>query len=157
MNWTPDRSTEEMVRDICVEVLRQEIGIQDDILAHGVESILRRGSWQESGRSCRSICRYLRYFTSRPIAELATIVDAQQVQAEKPPPIPLQTVDRRSELPLSYAQERMWFLHRLDPNGSAYNMSSALHLRGAIDPVSLQRSIDSLVQRHETLRTTFLP
>ncbi|MEI2833151.1 condensation domain-containing protein, partial [Pseudomonas mosselii] len=56
---------------------------------------------------------------------------------------------------LSYAQQRQWFLWQLDPHSAAYNIPAALRLKGALDIEALQRSFDSLVARHETLRTTF--
>ncbi|MEW5925949.1 MAG: amino acid adenylation domain-containing protein, partial [Gemmatimonadota bacterium] len=57
--------------------------------------------------------------------------------------------------PLSFAQQRLWVAHRVEPGSAAYNMSSPLRLRGALDRVALRRSLDALVERHETLRTTF--
>ncbi|MGU9813109.1 non-ribosomal peptide synthase/polyketide synthase [Pseudomonas sp. LF052] len=61
--------------------------------------------------------------------------------------------DRAQPLPLSYAQERQWFLWQLDPNSSAYHIPSALRLKGALDVTALQRSFDTLLARHESLRT----
>ncbi|WP_342064775.1 amino acid adenylation domain-containing protein [Cupriavidus sp. OTU4895] len=58
-------------------------------------------------------------------------------------------------LPLSAAQQRMWFLWKLDPLGSAYHLAGMLRLRGRLDLVALQASFDALVARHESLRTTF--
>ncbi|MFL6535044.1 MAG: condensation domain-containing protein, partial [Pseudomonas sp.] len=57
--------------------------------------------------------------------------------------------------PLSWAQQRLWFLHRLDPDSSAYNMPAALRLRGTLDMDALQYSFDQLVARHGILRSTF--
>ncbi|WP_438281677.1 amino acid adenylation domain-containing protein, partial [Pseudomonas alabamensis] len=57
---------------------------------------------------------------------------------------------------LSYAQERQWFLWQLDPHSAAYHLSSALMLEGRLDVDALERSFDTLVQRHETLRTRFV-
>ncbi|MGY2403346.1 condensation domain-containing protein, partial [Pseudomonas sp. SDO5271_S396] len=56
-------------------------------------------------------------------------------------------------LPLSYAQERQWFLWQLDPDSAAYHVPSALRLKGHLDRDALQRSFDALVARHESLRT----
>ncbi|WP_409286145.1 condensation domain-containing protein, partial [Pseudomonas protegens] len=56
-------------------------------------------------------------------------------------------------LPLSYAQERQWFLWQLDPESSAYHVPAALRLSGRLDQAALQRSFDSLLARHESLRT----
>ncbi|MCR4540237.1 condensation domain-containing protein, partial [Pseudomonas sp. 18.1.10] len=56
-------------------------------------------------------------------------------------------------LPLSYAQERQWFLWQLDPHSAAYHVPGALRLSGRLDKAALQRSFDGLVARHESLRT----
>ncbi|MBV6286777.1 amino acid adenylation domain-containing protein, partial [Pseudomonas sp. MAFF 301350] len=65
---------------------------------------------------------------------------------------------RKPEEPLllSYAQERQWFLWQLDPSSAAYHLSSALSLDGNLDMAALERSFDTLLQRHEALRTTFV-
>jgi hypothetical protein len=57
--------------------------------------------------------------------------------------------------PLSFAQQRLWFLAQLDPRSVAYNVASGLRLRGALDARALQGGLDALVERHEVLRTTF--
>ncbi|NEB76736.1 amino acid adenylation domain-containing protein [Streptomyces sp. SID14478] len=57
--------------------------------------------------------------------------------------------------PLSYAQERLWFLAQADPGSTAYVMSGALRLRGALDRGALGAALDEIVRRHEVLRTTF--
>jgi amino acid adenylation domain-containing protein len=59
------------------------------------------------------------------------------------------------EMPLSYSQERLWFLAQLDPANPAYNMPATLHLAGRLDAASLARSFDEVRRRHEVLRTTF--
>ncbi|PPS64578.1 hypothetical protein CR917_20785 [Pseudomonas sp. BRM28] len=68
----------------------------------------------------------------------------------------LVAVERGVPLPLSYAQERQWFLWQLDPQSSAYHLPAALRLRGPLDVPALQRSFDALVARHEPLRTRFV-
>ena len=57
--------------------------------------------------------------------------------------------------PASYAQERLWFIDRLEPGSAAYNMSVAWRLGGALDEAALERSLSEIVRRHEALRTTF--
>ncbi|MGH7835122.1 MAG: condensation domain-containing protein, partial [Candidatus Binatia bacterium] len=62
---------------------------------------------------------------------------------------------RDQELPLSFAQERLWLLEQLEPDSSAYHMSMTSRLIGALNTEALQRSLDEIVRRHEALRTTF--
>ncbi|NEQ12161.1 MAG: non-ribosomal peptide synthetase, partial [Moorea sp. SIO4E2] len=57
--------------------------------------------------------------------------------------------------PLSYAQQRLWFLEKMALSSNAYNMPLTLHLVGKLDYVALQESLNQIIARHETLRTTF--
>ncbi|MEW6737407.1 MAG: condensation domain-containing protein, partial [Acidobacteriota bacterium] len=61
-----------------------------------------------------------------------------------------------SPIPLSFAQQRLWFLSQLEPDNSSYNDRIAIHLTGKLNVVELRRSIAEIVNRHETLRTTFV-
>ena len=63
--------------------------------------------------------------------------------------------DRESARPLSFAQQRLWFLDQLEPNSSLYNISTALRLTGALNVDALQESLITIIERHEALRTTF--
>jgi amino acid adenylation domain-containing protein len=65
--------------------------------------------------------------------------------------------DREDDLPLSYAQSRMWFLQQLEPGSAAYNVCLAISLRGELDTAALHRSFQRLVERHEILRTRYVP
>jgi amino acid adenylation domain-containing protein len=68
---------------------------------------------------------------------------------------PILAVPRDRELPLSFAQERLWFLEQLRPGTPTYNIASTLRLRGALDRAALAAALAGVVRRHETLRTTF--
>jgi amino acid adenylation domain-containing protein/non-ribosomal peptide synthase protein (TIGR01720 family) len=68
------------------------------------------------------------------------------------------TISKRKDknsLPLSFAQERLWFLHQLDPNNTAYHIPIAWHFTGKLDIKKLQDSLNTIIQRHEVLRTRF--
>src|ERR1051326_5582434 len=69
-----------------------------------------------------------------------------------------QTIPRhqpRSCAPLSFAQQRLWFLHQLEPDSIAYNMPTALRLTGRLNTAALEWGINEIIRRHEILRTTF--
>ncbi|MGI5254861.1 non-ribosomal peptide synthetase [Actinacidiphila glaucinigra] len=66
-----------------------------------------------------------------------------------------QSADRRGPAPLSFAQERLWFIEQLSPGSPAYNLHTTLRLTGPLDPDALHRSVQRLVDRHDVLRTTF--
>jgi amino acid adenylation domain-containing protein len=68
---------------------------------------------------------------------------------------PLERVLRDQPLPLSFAQQRLWFLDQLQPGGTFYNISAAIRLRGKLDVCALDRCLQEIIRRHEVLRTTF--
>jgi amino acid adenylation domain-containing protein len=70
-------------------------------------------------------------------------------------PKPIQPVCRNGNLPLSLAQQRLWFLAQLEPDCSAYHMSAAFHLKGLLKVAALEQSLNEIVRRHEVLRTSF--
>ncbi len=70
--------------------------------------------------------------------------------------LPIVALSRAGDLPLSFAQQRLWFLDRLLPDQGTYNIPTVWRLQGPLDAQTLQRSVDGLVARHETLRTRFV-
>ena len=81
---------------------------------------------------------------------------AELTTRERSVSAPLTRADRTGPLPLSFAQQRLWFLSRLDSDAShAYRIPLAIRLRGALDRSALKRALDQILARHEALRTTF--
>jgi hypothetical protein len=68
---------------------------------------------------------------------------------------PIQRVSREGKLPLSFAQQRLWLLDRLDPGNISYNSSAAVRLTGSLHVEALEQAFNEIVRRHEVLRTTF--
>ncbi|HEX7242338.1 MAG TPA: amino acid adenylation domain-containing protein, partial [Longimicrobiaceae bacterium] len=94
-------------------------------------------------------------FDAQTVAELAARVEGllrDGAGAQAPPLVP---VPRDAPPPLSFAQQRLWFVHRLEPESAAYNMPLGLRLRGPLDARVLERAVAGVVRRHEVLRTTF--
>ncbi|WP_342381798.1 amino acid adenylation domain-containing protein [Myxococcus stipitatus] len=89
----------------------------------------------------------------RPAPPRVATPSSAQPRREGPPPIP--TVSRERPLPLSFAQQRLWYLDRLEPGNVAYNNSVMLVLSGVLDTGALERALDEVVRRHEAFRTTF--
>ena len=69
---------------------------------------------------------------------------------------PLAPISRSGNLPLSFAQQRLWFLDQLIPNNPFYNIPLALHLTGSLKLTALEQTFNEIVQRHEALRTTIV-
>ncbi|HEY0736311.1 MAG TPA: amino acid adenylation domain-containing protein [Herpetosiphonaceae bacterium] len=80
---------------------------------------------------------------------------AQAASATQPVVAAIPPASRTESLPLSFAQERLWFIDRLQPGSSAYNMPQVVRLRGRLDVGALRASLTEVVRRHEILRTTF--
>jgi amino acid adenylation domain-containing protein len=68
---------------------------------------------------------------------------------------PIGRIERRPQMPLSFAQQRLWFLQQMEPQSAAYNIVAFLTLKGALNTQVLERSLYDIVQRHESLRTAF--
>lgn len=68
---------------------------------------------------------------------------------------PITSIDRSGELPLSFAQQRMWFLYQLESQSAFYNESLQLRLEGVLNLAALEQSLNEIIRRHEILRTTF--
>ena len=81
---------------------------------------------------------------------------AERLKGKAKPAIPV--ISRREPgavVPLSFSQQRLWFLYQFEPDNPFYNVPFGLHLRGKLDTVALEQVLQTLMQRHEILRTTF--
>ncbi|HEY0737521.1 MAG TPA: amino acid adenylation domain-containing protein [Herpetosiphonaceae bacterium] len=109
-------------------------------------------------------------FDTPTIAEIAELIERSQAAAVDPgllADLPLDQairqhtppIERRRQhdgpLPLSFAQQRLWFLDQLEPGNAAYNICRSIVLSGDLNVAALDRSLNALIQRHESLRTIF--
>ncbi|MBV9927468.1 MAG: condensation protein [Acidobacteria bacterium] len=84
---------------------------------------------------------------------LALLLKKEGLSAGRQSAIPRRAAD--GPCPLSFAQQRLWFLDQLEPGNAAYNVPVALRLTGALDAAALEQSLNEVVRRHEVLRTSF--
>jgi aspartate racemase len=96
----------------------------------------------------------LRAALSERKEEILALLDQINAAARRREP-PLQPIPRDGDVPLSFAQQRLWFIDQLEPGSALYNVPKAFRFRGALDVASLERSLNEIVRRHEVLRTTF--
>ncbi|MFD2169214.1 amino acid adenylation domain-containing protein [Tumebacillus lipolyticus] len=131
------------------------IGVHDNFFDLGGHSLLatRAMSRINQAFSVRLPLRSL--FESPTIAELAELIMAGEQDEHTPHVPPVFPVSREQSLPLSFAQERLWFLDQFDPGSAAYNIAVSLRLKGTLDREALVSSFQEIVRRHESLRTTF--
>ncbi|QSQ23764.1 non-ribosomal peptide synthase/polyketide synthase [Pyxidicoccus parkwayensis] len=154
--YTPPRTaTEELLATLWAQVLLvPRVGRQDDFFALGGHSLLATQVMARV-RSAFGVELPLRALFEAPTLEaLAARLDAARQGATSGLPAP-RRVERSGPPPLSFAQQRLWFLEQLTPGTATYNMPAAVRLQGPLDTPALQRSFDELVRRHEPLRTTF--
>jgi amino acid adenylation domain-containing protein len=86
--------------------------------------------------------------------EILTFLHKANVAASSNLP-PILPVSRDGDIPLSFAQQRLWFLAQLEPDSCAYNMPYVFNLKGLLNVTALEQSLAEIVRRHEILRTTF--
>ncbi|HEV2146540.1 MAG TPA: amino acid adenylation domain-containing protein [Longimicrobiaceae bacterium] len=151
----PRTPVEEVLAGIWAEVLRVEpVGVTVSFFELGGHSLLatRVASRVREVFGIELPLRAL--FDGPTVAELAARVEAVRRAASLvlPPVLP---AARTGALPLSFAQERLWFLDQLGPGSGSYNVPRALRLRGVLDRGALERALGETVRRHETLRTCF--
>ena len=95
------------------------------------------------------------FFETPTVAGMARSIETARQAVMSQQTLPLQPVPRDGALPLSYAQQRLWFLEQLEPGRAVYHLPLAWRLTGSLDVSALVQSLEALVQRHEILRTTF--
>lgn len=88
-------------------------------------------------------------------SEIVTLLQARQQNGAGSSVAPIPRVPRKEQMPLSLAQQRLWFLDQMDPDSVAYDLQAQLRLVGHLDVDTLERSLHAIVLRHEDLRTTF--
>jgi acyl carrier protein len=95
-------------------------------------------------------------FQQPSIVGVAGIMEKLLRKRERRPQESIQNCSHERPLPVSFAQRRLWLIHELDPSSAAYNVTGALRLLGILDYAALESALDSLIKRHESLRTVFL-
>jgi amino acid adenylation domain-containing protein len=149
----PRGEMEQRIAEIWSEVLgHSDFGVHDvffDVGGHSLAAMIVIARIGELGYEIG----FEAMFATPTIAALAKIAEASPSDAADEIP----AVDRSVSLPLSFAQERLWFLDQLNPGLSVYNIPVVIQLRGAVDRFALQRALERLGDRHETLRARFCP
>jgi amino acid adenylation domain-containing protein len=151
----PRTPTEEILAQLWAEVLRLEsVGVDDDFFALGGHSLLATRLLARVQNALGVVVPLRALFEGPTVAELAVRVEEVR-RAGLPVLPPVVPVERTGALPLSFAQERLWFIDRLEGGSAQYNIPAALCFTGALDVDALERSLGEIVRRHESLRTVF--
>jgi hypothetical protein len=148
---------EEILVAIWGEVLgRERIGVHDNFFELGGHSLLATQVISRVRDAFGQEVALRSLFEQPTVAGLAREIEAGRgLGAEWQAP-PLERVERAERLPLSFAQQRLWFLDQLVPGSSFYNIPTAVRLRGVLNVAALERTLSEVVRRHEALRTHFI-
>jgi len=151
----PTDQLQEMLVEIWAAVLGVErVGINDNFFELGGHSLLAAQVMSRVQKAFKTELPLRLIFEFPTVAAFAEqIASLRKDDAAIPPPF--EFVSREEDLPLSFAQQRLWFLDQLEPGSDAYNMPGAVRMSGSLDQTALEKSLDEIVRRHETLRTTF--
>lgn len=153
---TPRTPVEEMLASIWSRVLgTEQVGIYDNFFELGGHSLLVTQVISQIRKVFHVDLSSRCLFEAPTIARLLEYVErAMGTQSESNIPL-LKPVSRETHLPLSFAQQRLWFLDRLEMGTLAYNGATAVHLQGVLNVAVLEQCINEIVRRHEVLRTSF--
>ncbi|QRN95172.1 non-ribosomal peptide synthase/polyketide synthase [Archangium violaceum] len=152
----PRNEVERLVAGAWEQVLGVErVGARDNFFELGGHSLLATQAVSRLRNTLRANVALKDLFDAPTVEELAVrLRSAAQVDLSLLPPT-LRRAERNRPLPLSFAQQRLWFLDQLMPGTSLYIIPAALRFEGQLDVAALEASFQALAARHEVLRTTF--
>lgn len=153
----PRNAVEQALADIVGTVLGiDRVGVLDDFLEIGGDSLLAVSVVGRISAALNVDVRVRDVFLGRTIARIAASVTELLPIGAEPKPAAMVRVDRHGPLPLSSAENRLWFLHQVDPASCAYHLPFALRIEGGFNVERLRWALAELVCRHESLRTTYI-
>ncbi|BDA74266.1 amino acid adenylation domain-containing protein [Calothrix sp. PCC 7716] len=153
----PITHTQKIIVNIWRQILKVEtIGIHDNFFELGGHSLLATLLISSIRQTFNQEIPLRLLFEYPTISQLSHAINTS-IQANNSLLLPpIEPRQQHKNLPLSFAQQRLWFFAQLEPNSTAYNMPLKLRLQGILNITALERSIAEIIQRHEILRTNFI-
>ncbi|MBT5232038.1 MAG: amino acid adenylation domain-containing protein, partial [Methylococcales bacterium] len=152
----PQSHSEQLLASLWGELLKHErIGVNDDFFQLGGHSLLVTRMIALLRERFNVELSVRQVFEKPTIQQLAHELDLALAKVDQVPMPVLERQTLPSNIPLSFAQERLLFLDQLQPGNAVYNMPAAIRLTGKLDIVSLEKSVNFVIKRHDALRTRF--
>jgi len=152
----PRNQVEEVVAEIWADVLGLDrVGTEDNFFEVGGHSLLATQVISRLRQTFRVEVSLLSFFETPTVVGLSKTIEAAMRGSEQLQKPPLTPVSRDLELPLSFAQERLWFLNQLDPASAAYHVLRPLRIHGPLNIELMERTLTEVMRRHEVYRTVF--
>ena len=150
----PRNPVENALADIWREVLQVDsIGVHDNLLEWGAQSLQATQISLRIHTTLQIDVPLAILLEHATIAELAAWIADHQADRTASAPRPLTPTGTNTPPALTWSQERMWFIHQMQPDSAAYNLVLGMRFSGPMDVDSLQRALDFMVERHQPLRT----
>jgi len=151
----PRTATEELLAGIWGDILGvEQVGTQDNFFELGGHSLLATQIVSRIRSTFHLELPLRTAFECPTVAQLAQAVDRVRSEGAGPAAPPLVPLRREGPAPLSFAQQRLWFLAQLEPDSWFYNLPFGLRIKGPLDLSMLDRALDATARRHDVLRTT---
>src|SRR5688572_6074807 len=152
----PRTAVEEVLCDIWSEVLQVDrVGINESFFELGGHSLLATQLMSRVRETLQVEVALRELFEEPTVAGFAERVEAALRAGAGVSAPPIRRVERREEMVLSFAQQRLWFIEQLRPGSAIYNMLNPVRLSGPLNVAALEATLTEIVKRHEMLRTTF--
>ncbi|HEX9062380.1 MAG TPA: condensation domain-containing protein, partial [Clostridia bacterium] len=150
----PDNESQEKMVRIWEEVLgKKRVGIKDDFFESGGDSLKATQLISRIREEFGVEINHAVLFDNPQLSKLADVISKEGKSVNEKALI--ESIDSKGTLPLSFAQQRLWFLNRLNEGSTQYNLYSGIYLRGYINYDLLIKSFNKIIERHEILRTSF--
>ncbi|MBB3037650.1 amino acid adenylation domain-containing protein/non-ribosomal peptide synthase protein (TIGR01720 family) [Hoyosella altamirensis] len=150
----PVNAVEEQIAAIFAEVLGLErVSTQESFFELGGNSLMATRVIARVNESMGTDIIVRQLFETPTIAALAELIDVPEHQITQR--VPLKARPRPETIPLSLAQQRMWFINQFEPESAAYNIPLALRLTGSVDADAMRQAFADVIERHESLRTIY--